>query len=260
MLHHHHHGHSPPLALIFTISGDEVGTATNIIRFMPWLFNNLILCSYSIDQCKESVPGVDKWPCVCTLYFTITCWGWMKTSSFWPLRTTWLLQQEETCILGVRRSRWFEWNAIHNNIVNIKIIRNPLTVIIAGQVWPYCDNFLQTVSGTKLMKQLHIIVISNGVISTITISNVTITMASFPMHLGANQSSREPTKAPRSQPKPRESTQFVKVRNLLSQNVKIYGLIFFISSPEPNFLYFHARSQSRILWDLFPLQSNDHHF
>ena len=60
----------------------------------------LILCSYSIDQCKESVPGVDKWPCLCTLYFTITCWGWMKTSSFWPFRTTWLLQQEESCILG----------------------------------------------------------------------------------------------------------------------------------------------------------------
>ena len=167
----------------------------------------LILCSYSFDQCKESVPGVDKWPCLCTLYFTITCWGWMKTSSFLPFRTTYLTSATG----GVLYSRsWFEWNAIHNNIVNIKIIRNPLTVIIAGQVWPYCDNFLQTVSGTKLMKQLYIIIISNGVILTITISNVTITMkwTSFPMHLGANQSSREPTKTPWIYPICK-STQFV---------------------------------------------------
>ena len=112
------------------------------------------------------------------------------------------------------------------------------------------------------MKQLHIIIISNGVILTITISNVTITMkwTSFPMHLGANQSSREPTKAPRSQPKPRESTQFVKVRNLLSQNVKIYGLEFWITSPEPFFGIFMPEAKAVFCGSLFLLQSNYHQF
>ena len=80
------------------------------------------------------------------------------------------------------------------------------------------------------------------------------------MHLGANQSSREPTKAPRSQPKPRESTQFVKVRNLLSQNVKIYGLEFWITSPEPFFGIFMPEAKAVFCGSLFLLQSNYHHF
>ena len=212
MLHHHHHGHSPPLALIFTISGDEVGTATNIMRLMPWLFNNfesLLLLNWSMQ--RKCSRGWQVAMCVHIVFHN----HMLRMNEDFQLLT--LKDYLTSATGGVLYSRsWFEWNAIHNNIVHIKIIRNSLTVIIAGQVWSYCDNFLQTVSGTKLMKQLYIIIISNGVISTITISKVTITMkwTSFPMHLGANQSSREPTKAPRSQPTPWiypicKSTQFV---------------------------------------------------